>query len=51
VISCHLRDIGGHFMLDWVFSLGNINACVNVKLEIGQSLMGIIGHSDPAYVD
>jgi hypothetical protein len=50
-MSCHLRDIGGFLMLDWVFSSGNINGCVTVKLETGRSLVGIIGHSDPAYVD
>jgi hypothetical protein len=37
-------------MLDWVFSSGNINASVNFNFEIGQSLMGIVGHSDPSCV-
>jgi hypothetical protein len=51
VISYHLQDIGGYLMLDWVFSSGNINACVNVKLETKWSFMGIICHSDPDCVD
>jgi hypothetical protein len=51
VIFYHVRDICGYLVLDWVFLSGNINTCVNVKFKTSQSLMGILGHSDPACVD
>jgi hypothetical protein len=37
--------------LVWIKSSGNIHGSVKVKIEIGQSLMGNVGHSDPVYVN
>jgi hypothetical protein len=52
VIFCHLRDIGDYLMLGLnSHRVISIIIIMKVKFETGQSLMGNVGHSDPACVD